>query len=469
MSLALAALAALTAAGGALAETRSYYSVPGVTSQQQISQNYGKPQNGQQYSDGSGITWTWSDNQNSWVCTQPASSGAIKDGVWYSSGSKEIAQGGVTDSVSSGVSDGYNWQTVSIDDSGLYDPNASYCPNSSQGGSLGSVKAYEYYAPSGDYQTLAYSSAAESALYNPALESSYCPQTSVGNQTADSLAYQGQTTVQAYPGTALSAVDQLAQSALGSTGTYGTSGSVIVPSGTPLSNQSTACPDLPSAFTFTINGVPVTVTNAAYAKDGVSQIYSPANGTTLPWYATANGTGVEQYPEYPQYTNTTASTDAYCPTGSPASYTTTQTATQTGGGILSQVAAATPAITAMEQTSLALLNAERQSNGLAPLAMDSTLNLLARLKSQDMAANDYFAHESETYGKAADMLDAAGYQYAGVGENIAHHENVQTANAAFMSSSGHRANILGSQWTKAGVGVALDDNGYPLITQIFAR
>jgi uncharacterized protein YkwD len=468
MSLALAALAALTAAGGALAETRSYYSVPDVTSQQQINQNYGKPRNGQQYSDGSGTTWTWSDNQNSWVCTQPVSSGAIKDGVWYSSGSQEIAQGGVTNNASSGASDGYNWQTVSIDDSGLYDPNASYCPNSSQGSSLGSVGAYEYYAPSGDYQTLAYTPAAETALYNPVLESSYCPQTSAVNQTVAS-ACQEQTAVQAYPGTTLSAVDQLAQSALGSTGTYGTSGSVIVPPGTPLSNQSTACPDLPSAFTFTINGVPVTVTNAAYAKDGVSQIYSPANGTTLPWYATANGTGVEQYPQYTQYTDAAASTGAYCPTGSSASYTTTQTATQTGGGILSQAAAATPAVAAMEQTSLALLNAERQSNGLSPLAMDPTLNILARLKSQDMAANDYFAHESETYGKAADMLDAAGYQYTGVGENIAHHEDVQTANAAFMSSSGHRANILGSQWTKAGVGVALDDNGYPLITQIFAR
>ena len=38
-----------------------------------------------------------------------------------------------------------------------------------------------------------------------------------------------------------------------------------------------------------------------------------------------------------------------------------------------------------------------------------------------------------------------------------------------MSSTGHRTNILGSQWTKVGIGVCYDDQGYVYVTQVFAR
>ena len=38
-----------------------------------------------------------------------------------------------------------------------------------------------------------------------------------------------------------------------------------------------------------------------------------------------------------------------------------------------------------------------------------------------------------------------------------------------MSSSRHKRNILGSSWTKVGIGVCYDANGYVYVTQIFAR
>ncbi|MDR1599751.1 MAG: CAP domain-containing protein [Oscillospiraceae bacterium] len=444
--MALTALAAMTAAGGALADTRRYYSVPDGTSQQQIQTNYYKPEHGTRITDSSsGVAWTWSDNQNGWVCTQPEEQGAIVDGVYYSGDGPSGGQ--------SSVAESDLWQDALIDDTNLN--GEVNCPSA--------VGSYEY--------------------------------------------YPAQTASQAYPSQTLAE-------------------SVYVPDGAALSQTNTQCENLPSAYSFTINGVPITVTNAAYSKNGVSQIYSPANNTQLPSYGTANGSGVTEYPAYPQTQQTaqtpqtqqaaTAATQAaclsgsgyfgqcatgtscvlngqpcvigvcpnngYCPSNTTAdsaspsntyqypTYTTAQTTSiQQTGGILSEAEPATAAIAGMEQESLALLNYERQVNGLTALQMDPTLNILARLKSQDMAENNYFDHESETYGKAADMLDAAGYSYSGVGENIAHHEDVYTANNAFMSSAGHRANILGSQWTKAGVGVALDSNGYPLITQIFAR
>ena len=105
----------------------------------------------------------------------------------------------------------------------------------------------------------------------------------------------------------------------------------------------------------------------------------------------------------------------------------------------------------------------------ATLTLDPELSRLAQLKSSDMNSNHYFAHESPTYGTAGQMLDTFGYEYLGVGENIAHHANVEKAEAAFMSSDGHRRNILGSQWDKVGIGIAYDENGNVYVTQLFAR
>ncbi len=122
-----------------------------------------------------------------------------------------------------------------------------------------------------------------------------------------------------------------------------------------------------------------------------------------------------------------------------------------------------------EQKLLEYINQDRARNGLAPLKEDQALSALARLKSQDMLENGYFAHESPTYGNAANMLESHGYAYRGVGENIAHHASAEKAEAAFMSSDGHRRNILGRQWTKVGVGIALDENGFVFATELFAR
>ncbi len=122
-----------------------------------------------------------------------------------------------------------------------------------------------------------------------------------------------------------------------------------------------------------------------------------------------------------------------------------------------------------EQILLNLLNQDRARNGLPSLALDPELSRLAKLKSSDMNSNHYFAHESPTYGNAGQMLDSFNYKYQGVGENIAHYGSVEKAEAAFMSSDGHRRNILGSQWDKVGIGVAYDENGNVYVTQLFAR
>ncbi len=115
------------------------------------------------------------------------------------------------------------------------------------------------------------------------------------------------------------------------------------------------------------------------------------------------------------------------------------------------------------------INQDRAANGLPALTPDRELSRIARIKSQDMRDGGYFAHESPTWGYARDMLRAFGYDFLGAGENIAHHATVEKAQAAFLSSPGHRKNIMSSVWEKVGVGIVTDRSGYVLVTQIFAR
>ena len=116
-----------------------------------------------------------------------------------------------------------------------------------------------------------------------------------------------------------------------------------------------------------------------------------------------------------------------------------------------------------------LVNQQRQKAGLSGLKSYSELTRLAQLKAEDMAAKEYFSHTSPTYGSAFDMLKKAGYSYRTAGENIAMgQKTAETVMNGWMNSSGHRANILGTGYTKIGVGYAVNAKGTPYWVQIFA-
>ena len=126
-------------------------------------------------------------------------------------------------------------------------------------------------------------------------------------------------------------------------------------------------------------------------------------------------------------------------------------------------------LSVQEQTAGNLLNSDRARYNLAPLAVDPALCRIARIKSQDMRDNQYFAHTSPTYGDVRSMLRRFGYDFSSAGENIAHHASVEKAQAAFLSSPGHRKNIMSTAYTKVGLGVAIGSAGDVYLTQIFAR
>ena len=106
-----------------------------------------------------------------------------------------------------------------------------------------------------------------------------------------------------------------------------------------------------------------------------------------------------------------------------------------------------------------LTNVERQKHGLAPLKIDEALSKVARVKSEDMAKQNYFSHNSPTYGSPFDMMKQFGISYRTAGENIAMGQrSPQEVVNAWMNSEGHRANILNSNFTHIGVGHASNGN-----------
>jgi len=126
-------------------------------------------------------------------------------------------------------------------------------------------------------------------------------------------------------------------------------------------------------------------------------------------------------------------------------------------------------ITEAEYTLYHLLNEDRARYGLPSLILDPELSAVARIKSQDMVTNRYFAHLSPTYGNVRSMLSSFGVSYLSAGENIARSRSVQHSNAAFLSSEGHRRNMLSRSYTHVGIGVVTDSNGFVTVTEIFVR
>ncbi len=126
-------------------------------------------------------------------------------------------------------------------------------------------------------------------------------------------------------------------------------------------------------------------------------------------------------------------------------------------------------VSAAEQQAVQLMNADRRANGLADLKLSSALTAVARSHSQDMVTRSFFSHTNPDGKTVTDRLKAAGISYTAAGENIAENTSVEAAETAFMNSSGHRANILNSNYTTVGIGVAYDSQGKVYVTQDFIK
>ncbi|MGP3911237.1 CAP domain-containing protein [Nonomuraea sp. 10N515B] len=108
---------------------------------------------------------------------------------------------------------------------------------------------------------------------------------------------------------------------------------------------------------------------------------------------------------------------------------------------------------AAETAVVKLTNDARARNGCRPLIHDRKLHLAAERHSADMAANNYFDHDSRD-GRTFDRrIRAAGFAFTRAGENIAKGQPTAAAVVrAWLNSPGHRANIMNCAFTHIGVG-----------------
>ena len=95
------------------------------------------------------------------------------------------------------------------------------------------------------------------------------------------------------------------------------------------------------------------------------------------------------------------------------------------------------------------------------------ISQVARLKSQDMIDNNYFSHNSPTYGSPFDMMKSYDIKYVYAGENLAGNPSIQDAHESLMNSQGHRENILNPNFTHIGIGVREGSKYGKMITQMF--
>lgn len=122
-------------------------------------------------------------------------------------------------------------------------------------------------------------------------------------------------------------------------------------------------------------------------------------------------------------------------------------------------------LTADEQEVFDLINKQRIAAGLSALKIDEELQNVARVKAKDMVDNNYFSHNSPTYGTPFNMIKNFGITYKAAGENIAGNSSNQGAVNAWMNSEGHRANILSNNYNYTGVAVV----GSPTYGKVYVQ
>lgn len=118
------------------------------------------------------------------------------------------------------------------------------------------------------------------------------------------------------------------------------------------------------------------------------------------------------------------------------------------------------------QAVLSQVNAARAQNGLSALTLDANMNRAANVRAAELAQN--FSHTRPNGSRGLTALSEAGVSYRAAGENIAAgQQTAQAVVSAWMNSSGHRANILSTKFSRMGVG-QVTISGRTYWVQLFA-
>lgn len=99
-----------------------------------------------------------------------------------------------------------------------------------------------------------------------------------------------------------------------------------------------------------------------------------------------------------------------------------------------------------------MVNQERAYRGLSPLSPSFSCSQAAQAHAEDMDLNNYFSHNGfvESWGDRMDRFGLSGLR----AENIAVGINPESVVDLWMSSEGHRNNILNPELKYTGVGLS---------------
>lgn len=143
----------------------------------------------------------------------------------------------------------------------------------------------------------------------------------------------------------------------------------------------------------------------------------------------------------------------------------------TGNPTGSMEAVSLAAANDIERRAFAETNRLRHQNGLPPLTWDGQLWQLARAYSESMGRQGFFAHTNPQGLRLKDRARLAGISSYALAENIAcsfgYDDPGGYAVERWMTSPGHRANILYAGFQGMAVGTFIAADGSVYLTQVF--
>lgn len=104
-------------------------------------------------------------------------------------------------------------------------------------------------------------------------------------------------------------------------------------------------------------------------------------------------------------------------------------------------------------------NQQRMAQGLKPLKYTVKLDAAAQEKANDMNARNYWSHNTPDGQQPWIFIDKVDYKYKKAAENLAYGFATSTTTVnGWMSSPGHRANILDPELEEVGFGIVNVEN-----------
>lgn len=222
-----------------------------------------------------------------------------------------------------------------------------------------------------------------------------------------------------------------------------------------------ACTDWPGSGGHQVHAAEKNVTHSwwndpdwyhKWSADGGNAPASAAPVASTTAVSTPRAAAHRHWSPAPSHTPRTA---APRPTATVAPSTPKPTASASATPAPSSTPTAAPTATGAVARVVALVNAERGKVGCSPLTVNATLTKVAQAHSEDMAAHQNMSHTGSDGSSPGDRITSAGYNWSSYGENVAYgYATPEDVMAGWMSSPGHKANILNCSFKEIGVGLA---------------